>query len=437
MENRLINETFSTIQWFIFLLANAIALPIVIGGAFNLSIDEIASLMQRVFFVMGISTFIQGWMGHRLPLADGPAGSWVSIFVILADISLQQGQEAKAALPLLESAIIISGILLLVLGMSGIIHKILFLFTPLVTGSFLLLLALQLSGVFLGGMLAIDELTNKPDYAMAAISFLVFILVILLSNKGRGWMKSYAVLIGILVGWGISLLFGKATITSSQTNQLIKLPEAFAWGLPEVNAGIIITAFLFTFLLISNTIAAITAVQQTVENNTKGLEKSVNRGIFTGGLSHLMSGGLSTIPVVQLPVTSGFIQMTGQKRMKPFLIASILLSLLALLPGIVHILSLLPGPVANAALMASFINMIGIALTSITKAELNNRRITIIGITLLVSFGLMFLPKGVFTDLPSILQYVLNNGLLVGTFIVILLEQFWKEPKEETTKETV
>lgn len=429
MENKFLNNTFSTIQWFIFLLANAIALPIVIGGAFGLTIDEIASLMQRVFFVVGISTFIQGWFGHRLPIADGPAGSWVSIFVILADITLQQGQNAKEALPLLESAIIIAGILLLVLGMSGLIHKILFLFTPLVTGSFLLLLALQLSGVFLGGMLAIDDATNKPDYTMAAISFSVFILVVLLSNKGRGWVKSYAVLIGILAGWGISLLVGKASINFAQTSSIIKLPQPFAWGLPEWNAGIIITAILFTFLLISNTIAAITAVQQNVQENTKGLEKTVNRGIFTGGISHLLSGGLSTIPVVQLPVTAGFIQMTGQKRMKPFLIASILLSLLALLPGIVHVLSLLPSPVANAALMASFINMIGIAITSLTKAELNNRRITIIGITLLLSFGLMFLPKGVFIDLPSILQYVLNNGLLVGTFLVILLEQLWKEPE--------
>lgn len=426
MQNRFLSSTLSTFQWFIFLLANSIALPIVIGSAFGLSVPEIASLMQRVFFVVGISTLIQGWIGHRLPLADGPAGSWVSIFVILADISLQQGLDAKEALPLLSGGILVAGALLLVLGLSGLLHKVLFLFTPLVTGSFLLLLALQLSGVFLGGMLAIDDVTNKPDYFMAAISFSVFILVIVLSNKGKGWIKSYAVLIGILAGWSVALVSSKATITTSSTNQLFELPEVFAWGAPQFNAGMIVTAVLFTFLLLSNTIAAVTAVQQTVEPNTEGLEKSINRSIFAGGLSHFLSGGLSTIAVVPLPVTAGFVQMTGQKKLRPFLIASVLLSLLALLPSIVHVLALLPGPVANAALMASFINMIGIALRSLTKAELNDRRMTIVGITLLLSIGLMFLPEGVFTDLPSVLQYIVNNGLLVGTIIVILLEQLWR-----------
>ncbi|MEC2445044.1 xanthine permease, partial [Bacillus cereus] len=47
--------------------------------------------------------------------------------------------------------------------------------------------------------------------------------------------------------------------------------------------------------------------------------------------------------------------------------------------------------------------------------------------TLLISLGIMFLPESAFSGIPSSLQYVLRNGLLVGTVIVILLEQFWKE----------
>jgi hypothetical protein len=35
------------------------------------------------------------------------------------------------------------------------------------------------------------------------------------------------------------------------------------------------------------------------------------------------------------------------------------------------------------------------------------------GITLLISIGLMFLPSTAFQGLPSIIQYVLSNGLLV------------------------
>ncbi|MEC2078399.1 purine/pyrimidine permease, partial [Metabacillus fastidiosus] len=201
MKKQIFYNSLSTSQWFIFLLASSIAFPIVIGNVFHLSIDEISELMQRTFFVVGISSFIQGWIGHRYPIADGPAGSWVSVFVILAGLTIQQGQDTRETLQLLEGGLIVAGILLLILGLTGLVNKLLFLFTPLVTGSFLLMLALQLSGVFLEGMLGIKEEAASLDYGTVAVSFIVFILVILLSIKGKGWIKSYAVLIGILSGW--------------------------------------------------------------------------------------------------------------------------------------------------------------------------------------------------------------------------------------------
>ncbi|MFJ7971714.1 purine/pyrimidine permease [Psychrobacillus sp. NPDC096389] len=426
MDKKYINGTLSTFQWFIFLLANAIALPIVIGGAFGLSIDEITSLMQRVFFIVGISSFLQGFIGHRLPLADGPAGSWVSIFVMLGAIAIQQTGDPQTALPLLMGAVFFAGILLIVLGISGLVQKILFLFSPLVTGTFLLLLALQLSGVFLEGMLATKGDSAVPDYGMAAIAFFVFILVILLSNKGKGWVKSYAVLIGILAGWLIALVLGKASISTQTHSALFQVPELFAWGLPKLNAGMIVTAILFSFLLISNTIAAVTAVRQSLGNDTKNFESTINRSLFAGGISHILASGFSSLVVVPLPVTAGFLQMTGEKKIQPFLFASIALAVLALIPSIVHVLSLLPGPIANAALMASFINMIAIALTSLTKEILDQRRLSILGITLLISMGIMFLPTGLFSTLPAVIQDIVSNGLLVGTILVILLEQFWK-----------
>ena len=43
------NHIMGTLQWFIFLLANSIALPIVVGGLFHLTTEEIFYLMQRTF----------------------------------------------------------------------------------------------------------------------------------------------------------------------------------------------------------------------------------------------------------------------------------------------------------------------------------------------------------------------------------------------------
>jgi xanthine/uracil permease len=426
MKKQLFHGSLSTFQWLIFLLASSIAFPIIIGNVFYLSTAEISALMQRTFFVVGIGSFIQGLLGHRYPIADGPAGAWVSVFVILAGLTIQPGQNTMETLQLLEGGLLVAGFLLVILGVTGLVNKLVFLFTPLVTGSFLLTLALQLSGIFLKGMLGIQEETSNLDYEVVAISFSVFLLVIILSIKGKGWIKSYAVLIGILSGWLLYFLLGKTSTMLSQPDSLVKLPEPFAWGIPQLNAGMIVTAILFVFLLVSNTIAAVTAVKQVVPESQKEEKQTINRGILGGGISHFIAAIFSTIGTVPLPVSAGFIQLTGQKRIGPFLIASLALSGIALIPAIVNFLASLPSPVASAALLASFVQMIGIAFQAITREELDQRRLNILGITLLIGIGLMFIPTSIFQSLPSTLQYICSNGLLVGTMIAILLEQLWK-----------
>lgn len=136
------------------------------------------------FLVVGVSSFLQAWFGHRYPIADGPAGSWVSIFVILGQVAMHQGQSAKDVLQLLEGGLIIAGILLFFLGITGLVHRILRLFTPLVTGTFLLILSLQLSGVLLKGMIGLQGSATHPDYTTATIA--LFVLPLLLSYQLKG-----------------------------------------------------------------------------------------------------------------------------------------------------------------------------------------------------------------------------------------------------------
>lgn len=213
------------------------------------------------FLVVGVSSFIQAWFGHRYPIADGPAGSWVSIFVILGQVSMHQGQSAKDVLQILEGGLIIAGILLFVLGITGLVHRILCLFTPLVTGTFLLILALQLSGVLLKGMMGLQGSVTHPDYTTTTIALFVFTMITFLSIKGKGWMKSYAVLLAISFGWLLYALLEKSSHMPSHT-PLVKLPQIFAWGMPRFDIGMTLTAILFTFLLVANTIAAISAVNK-------------------------------------------------------------------------------------------------------------------------------------------------------------------------------
>ncbi|MBM4763119.1 xanthine permease [Bacillus sp. B15-48] len=421
------NRSLSTVQWFIFLLANSIALPIVIGSVFLLSEAEISTLMQRTFFLAGLSSFIQARWGHRLPIADGPAGSWVSIFVIFASMGVQQGNTMKETLQILEAGLMISGMLLFLLGVTKWVRHVLFLFSPIVTGTFLFILAIQLSDVFIRGMIQHNSLTGKIDGVSFFLSFLVFFVIILLSFKGKGWMKTYAILLGILIGWGFFIIFGKGGQPIESSMNIIAFPEVFAWGLPIFNSGIILTAILFTFLLLSNTFAAVSAMNESVPNENKQMEKRMNGGVWAGGISHFLAGTFSTIAVVPLPVTAGFVRLTKQYQLGPFLSACGFLIVFSLFPSIVSLLASLPLPVASAALLTTLIEMLRIAIRSLTTQPLLKRNKIIIGFSLSFGIAPLFLPKEIFSGLPYILQNIGQNGLLVGTFLAMVMDRLWKE----------
>lgn len=423
------NNYLSIIQWFVYLLANSIALPIVIGNMYHLSEQDISSLMQRTFLIVGLSSFFQAKFGHRYPIADGPAGSWVSIFVIYVNVGLQQGNSLVETLQILEAGFIVAGIVLVILGITKWVRYLLFLFSPIVTGTFLFLLAIQLSGVFFTGMVSTSSSDGQLDIISFFISMLVFLLILFFNIKGKGWVKNYAILLGIIIGWSIFAVLGKDSAALSISSELIRFPEVFAWGLPKFNEGMVVTAILFTFLLLSNTFAAITAAQDAIPHQEGSFEKKLYAGTWTGGISHVLSAMFSTIAVVPLPATVGFVKLTKQYRILPFLVACLILMAISLFPSIVGSLASLPLSVASAALMATLIEMLAIAIRSLRMQALNERNSMIIGVAFLLGMGIMFLPSETFNGLPSIVQQLFTNGLLVGTFVAMMLDRLWKNEK--------
>ncbi|PWU70196.1 purine/pyrimidine permease [Gracilibacillus dipsosauri] len=420
------SSTLETIQWFVFLLASSVALPIVIGAIYQLDFVEVSGLMQRTFFTVGVASFLQGWLGHKLPIMEGPAGIWISIFSVMAVTGVQQGTSLTESLQILETTMIMTGIFLFLFGILKISQWILPIFTPLVTGTFFFLLTVQLSGTFLEGMLGLQGNSEKIQLNAAMLAFITFFVVLGLSIFAKGWLSSYAVLIGIVIGWILYALMIGAESSIGEM-KLFAMPEWFAFGMPIFDYSVIPIAFVTAIILISNVVASIVAVNQILGMKKQHYKDEVNRGTTLSGMNHGIAGIFSAIANVPLATSAGFISLTGQKNKRPFLYASILLIIIAFFPPIVTVISSIPSPIANAALMASFVQLVGLAINNVTLEKLDKRKITILGIAYLFGMGTMFLPTEVFAGLPSYVQNLFSNGLLIGTGLVILLEQLWRE----------
>jgi xanthine/uracil permease len=358
-----------------------------------------------------------------MPIADGPAGIWLGIFVIMGQMAIAQATDQTLTLRLLEGGMLITGLTVLLIGLLGWMQRMLKLFTPLVTGVNLILLTVQLSGTLLKGMFGVSDTSATLHPFNVAIAFGVFLLVLACSVWGKGLLKNYGVLIGVMVGWVVYALHnGLGSLPKTDT--IVSAPKVFAWGIPRLDAGIIVTSVIVAFVLISNVIASVSAMQQVLSTEEK--PKSLDRGGMFAGVANILSSLFSTIGVVPLSISAGFVRLTGQRRMAPYFIACAALIMVAFIPSVYSFLSLLPGQVAYAAMLASFAQMIGIGLVSILRVPLDDRRLTILGLSLSFGTGVMFLPQNMFSALPSIFQYLFSNGLLVGMMVALLMEQLWR-----------
>ncbi|WHY86820.1 purine/pyrimidine permease [Neobacillus novalis] len=439
MKKTKLDTGFGSLQWFIFLIANSLTIPIIVGQVFQLSPLEISGLMQRTFLVVGVSSLLSGWLGHRLPIPDGPAGIWLGVFTLMGQMAVVQGiDKAGGSLQLLEGAMLLTGIILIIVGLTGWMNKLLKLFTPLVNGVYLTILGFQLSGMFLKGMIGGSDKSTKIQPGIVILSFAIFILVLALSVWGKGWLKSYAVLIGMVVGSiAFILFFGSQPMP--KTSSIISLPDVFAWGMPKLDAGMFVSSIMVTFVLISSIIASVAAMKQVfsekANESTPALEMrkegSLKSSGIISGIGTILSSVFSTVGVVPFSVAAGFVRMTGQSRMLPFYIASISLAAISFFPKVYSLFAMLPGPIAYAAMLASFTSMAGIGISSVLKEPLDQRRLTILSTALSLGTGVMFLPQAVFSALPTVLQYVFSNGVMVGMLVALIFEQIWRPKKVE------
>lgn len=445
MKHSKLDTGIGSLQWFIFLLANSLTIPIIVGQVFQLSPMEISGLMQRTFLVVGVASLLSGWLGHRLPIPDGPAGIWLGVFVLMGQMAVAQGiDKSGGSLQLLEGAMLLTGVFLIIVGLTGWMNKLLKLFTPLVNGVYLTILGFQLSGMFLKGMIGVSDTSTKIQPGIVIISFAIFIIVLALSVWGKGWLKSYAVLIGMVVG-SIAFVLFNGSQPMPKTSTIISLPDVFAWGLPKLDTGMFVSSIMVAFVLISSIIASVAAMLQVfgdkpTEHNIEKTDRK--RGLLKGsgiisGINTILSSVFSTVGVVPFSVAAGFVRMTGQSRMLPFFIASIALAVISFFPKVYSVLAMLPGPVAYAAMLASFTSMAGIGISSVLKEPLDQRRLTILSTALSLGTGVMFLPQAVFTALPTVLQYVFSNGVMVGMLVAIILEQIWRPIKVEATVKNI
>ena len=325
----------------------------------------------------------------------------------------------------LEGAMIVSGMVFIGLALVNLIHKLANLFTPVVLGTYLLLLVFQLSGSFINGMLGVGYRKDGIDIPITVFSLALVLLTFYLSRHPNRIISQYSILFSLGAGWFFYLL-GFMKPVSHQLDQFVKAPELLAFGTPVFDLGMSITAVFVTFLLLTNMAASIQLVDKVTHNKEEKRENVravYKRAGFVAGINHILTGCFSAVGSVPISGAAGFIATTKNARLMPFLIGSDVGYCSKFLAAY-HVVLLPSIPVGYSVMFVVFANMIGIAFSEFDEEREKERVRFVIGLALLSGVGVMFIPTAAFAGVPAIITSIISNGLIVGSIVAIILDQW-------------
>ena len=421
MNNSKFTTPLASVQWLFFIFANTIVVPISVGTAFDLTPDQIAVTLRSSLIFTGIACFLQGWIGHRYPIMEGHSGIIWGLILNLGMSASSLGMSFTQIGGGIASGILLAGIVTIILAafnLTSVVQKI---FTPMVASVYLFLLAFQLILTFFKGMLKIED-DGTLNVAVSLFSILLVLFVSFLKIKGNAFLGNFSILLGIAVGWILYLiLFPGETAAKSVS------PEGsifFPLGLPNLEWGIVLIAFLGGMMNLSNTIASIQAAAKLYQDKPE--PASFRRSFFLTGSYSVFASVLGLVSYAPFTSTIGFLESTQLFKRKPFLIGGAMITIMGIFPPLVSILVTLPVTVGNAVLFVAYLQLFGTALKSIQGTAFDSKTIFRIAAPLLIGVSIMNTDPAVFRDLSVYISPLLSNGLMMGILLSILLEAFVK-----------
>src|SRR5579875_1716528 len=159
------------LQWLLVTLPITILVPLVLAQLLRLPPRQTAEFIEASLLVTGVGSLLQGLWGHRLPLSEGQAGLWWAVFIALVGSAGAFGRSGVWVMRNLEGGVGLAGVLVCGLGLLRQARRVRVWFGPAVTGTFLSLLAIQISGTLMGGIVGNGSgRPLQPAVAVAALA---------------------------------------------------------------------------------------------------------------------------------------------------------------------------------------------------------------------------------------------------------------------------
>ncbi len=289
------------------------------------------------------------------------------------------------------------------------IHRLL---PPVVIGPVVMVIGLGLAQVAVGMATgkAGDKQIVPHDLALtiAGISLLVTMLTAI---RAKGLLKLVPILVGVAVGYGISLFAGIVDFSKVNEAAWIALPD---FGRPEFNLAAILFMIPVAIAPIVEHVGGILAIG-SVTGKDFTESPGLHRTLLGDGLAVNVAGLFGGPPVTTYGEVTGAVMLTKNYNPVVMTWAACFAILMAFVGKFGALLQTIPMPVMGGIMVLLFGSIAGIGLKTIIEGRVdlaNPRNLCIVSVTLVTGIGGLGFEIGSFSlqgiSLCGVLAVLLN-----------------------------
>lgn len=327
------------LQWAAIVIPSIIVLGHVVASLQFPELPDRTSYLQKLFIVTAATLLMQVLWGHRLPLIAGPAT------VLLVGVISSQGFPASD----IYTSIIIGGVLLAALTLTGLFTQVRRAFTDRVIATVLLLIAFTLAPTILKLMIAHNSGVQPLPNLVFGLSLLagMFALYRWLPGIWKATLVVWTMLFGSLLYF---LIFPGNSSTDWQTQEWMSFGFLVDLDVrPTVNPGVLLSFIVCYLALAINELGSIQSMNRLLE--VQNMDRRIHRGTLVTGICNVLAGCLGVIGLVDYSLSPGVVMSTGCASRFPLIPAAVIVGIVGVSPTALALLGGVPSVIVGCVML--------------------------------------------------------------------------------------
>ncbi len=419
------------LQHVLAMYAGAVAVPLIIAGAAQLTKEQTAFLINADLFTCGLATLLQTigfWkFGIRIPVIQGVTFAAVTPMVMIAK---------STGLPAIYGAVIVAGLVTLLVA--PYFSKLLRFFPPVVTGSVITVIGISLLPVGVNWAAGGVGNKNYGSLTYLAVAATVLISILLINKFFKGFIANIAVLLGLVVGLLIAIPLGLVNFAGVSAAPWLGIDTPFYFGWPAFDFGAIVSMILVMLVVMVESTGDFLAIGEIIDKPIS--EEDLTRGLRADGFATMLGGVLNAFPYTAFAQNVGLVGLTGVKSRWVVAASGGILVLLGLFPKLATIIASLPNAVLGGAGIAMFGIVAASGIRTLSKVNFDKNPQNTLIVAISVGIGLIpLVAPDFFKMLPGWSQTIVHSGITLGSLTAIILNAFFNgsNSREDIKKDLV